>query len=88
VNFICDAGTVLHIKIMLSGLANPTAIPDILPLNLQVNDDWNAEQYESFFCESMINLLNDFPTLENCGGIYDNLPAQIATLRGLLESNP
>jgi hypothetical protein len=43
VNFSCDAATILHIKVMHSGLADPTAIPDILPLNPQVNDDWNAE---------------------------------------------
>jgi hypothetical protein len=39
VNCICDAGTVLHIKNVHSGSANPTAIPNILPLNPQANDD-------------------------------------------------
>jgi hypothetical protein len=43
VNFSCDAGTVLHIKVMHSYWANPTAVPDILPLNPQTNDNWNAE---------------------------------------------
>jgi hypothetical protein len=38
-NFICDAGTILHIKFVYSGLDNPTAIQDILPLNRQANDD-------------------------------------------------
>jgi hypothetical protein len=55
VNFICDLGTVLHIKFVRSGLATPAAVPEILPLNPQVNDDWNPGQYESFFCENMTN---------------------------------
>jgi hypothetical protein len=52
VNFICDTGTVLHIKIVHSGLANATAISDILPPNVQANDDWNAEQYEFSFARA------------------------------------
>jgi hypothetical protein len=87
-NFGCDAGTVLHIKILHSGLANAIAITDILPLNPQANDDWNAEQYEFFFREGMVNLLNDFPTLETCSDICENLPAQVAGFRRFLESDP
>jgi hypothetical protein len=85
---ICDAGTVLHIKDVRSGLADPTAIPDILALNPQANDDWNAEWYESFFRESMIDLLNHFPTLEFCGVVCDSVRAQVAGIRRLLESDP
>jgi hypothetical protein len=88
VHFICDAETVLHIKILHSGLAKPTAISDILPLNPQANNDWNPEQHESFFREGMINLLNNFPTLQICGVVCDNLPAQVARLRRFLESDP
>jgi hypothetical protein len=36
----------------------------------------------------MINLLNDFPTLEIRGVICDNMPAQIAGLCRFLESDP
>jgi hypothetical protein len=86
--FVCDAGTILYIKVIYYGFVKPAAIPDILLPNPQANDDWNAEQYESFFHESMINLLNDFPTLEICDVICDNLPAQIAVLRRFLESGP
>jgi hypothetical protein len=35
----------------------------------------------------MINLLNNFLTLEICGVICDNLPAQVAGLRRFLESD-
>jgi hypothetical protein len=88
VNSICDAGTALHMKVGYSGLANPTTIPDISPRNPQANNDWNAEQYESFYRESIINLLNDFPTLKVSGAVCDNLPGQVAGLRQLLESDP
>jgi hypothetical protein len=88
VAFICDAGAVLHIKFVYSGLAKPTAIKDILPLNPQENDDWNPEQYESFFRGSMINLLNDLPTMEIRGVICDNLLVQVAGLRRFLKSDP
>jgi hypothetical protein len=74
VNFICETGTVLHVKGVHSGLTNPIAVQVILPLNPQANDDWNAKQYDSFFRENMINLLNDFPTLEIDDVICDNLP--------------
>jgi hypothetical protein len=87
-NFICNAETILHIKVVHSGLANPTAAPDILALNLQANGDWNTERYESFFRESMTNLLNDFPTREICGVICNDLPAHFPSLRPFLESHP
>jgi hypothetical protein len=75
VNFICDAWTVLLVKVMYSGLANRTANPDILLLNGQANEDWNAEQYGSFFRESRTNRVNDFGILGIWGVICDNLPA-------------
>jgi hypothetical protein len=41
----------------------------------------------SFFRESMINILNNFPTLEICDIVCDNLPAYLAGLRRFLQSD-
>jgi hypothetical protein len=88
VNFICDAGTVQRIKVVHSGLTNPSALSDFLPLLPRPNTNYDAAKYEAFFREHITELLVRFPRIEICGIICDNLPAQVAGLHAFLESDP
>jgi hypothetical protein len=49
VNLICDAGAVMTIRIVPTGLSNPTGFERLLPLDPAQNTNWGAEQYEAFF---------------------------------------
>jgi hypothetical protein len=59
-----------------------------LPLEPWKNTNWNAEQYEQFFRETVSKLQEQHGKhrVEICGIICDNLPAQVAGLRNFLSS--
>jgi hypothetical protein len=81
VNVICDAGTVLTMKVVHCAFTNPSRLPEILPLDPYENTNWTANHYASFFHDIVTNFGEQ---LEICGIICDNLPAQVAGLRQFL----
>jgi hypothetical protein len=89
VNLICDAGTVMTIKVVQSAVSNPTRFERVLPLEPHPNTNWDADEYEAFFRDTVTKLTannNGRTPLEICGIICDNLPAQVAGLRNFLSS--
>jgi hypothetical protein len=49
----CDAGTVANVKVVHRALANPTRLPEILPLEPDENEDRTAGQDEAFFAHGV-----------------------------------
>jgi hypothetical protein len=89
VNIICDAGTVMTMKVVHAAVSNPSRLLRILPLEPYENTNWNAENYETFFHEVVASLSQEVEgsSVEICGVICDNLPAQVAGLRRFLSSD-
>jgi hypothetical protein len=87
-NIICDAGTVMTMKVVHAAVSNPTRLGRILPLEPYENTNWGKREYADFFREVVDRLtqeVDDFQ-LQICGIICDNLPAQVAGLRRFLSS--
>jgi hypothetical protein len=85
VNSLCDADTVLTIKILHAVLRTERRISLILVLKRDRSTNWTGEQYFEVFHET-VNLRPDSHSpLKICAIIFDNLPTQDADSHAFLE---
>jgi hypothetical protein len=86
---ICDAGTVVNSKVVHAAFTNPANIDDIVTLPPFENLDWDATASFNFFRQTVTTYAGDDATvsLEICGVVCDNLPAQVVGLQHFLASD-
>jgi hypothetical protein len=87
--FICDAGTVVNGKVIHGAFTNPIHIDDIITLPPFENVHWDAACYQTFFRETFTTYSGEDAqaSLEICGVVCDNLPAQVVGLRNFLAED-
>jgi hypothetical protein len=76
--FLCDAGTILSTRVVHGAFTNPSCLPEVISLLPCENIAWDALPYERFFRETIVTFTDKYPSLEICGIVCDNLPAQVS----------